>query len=102
MDTRLVDLQNKQIVNLKNGAMLGYADDVSICVETAKVKALIVCGRPRMFGLLGKQADLIIPWEKIRTIGEDTILVEMEGTACCEAAPPRRQWYWKKWRDFWN
>ena len=38
--------------------------------------ALIVYGRPRLFGLFGKSDDYYIPWEKIRLIGEDAILVD--------------------------
>ena len=99
MNTRLGDLQQKEIVNLHDGAKLGYADDAVIRTDTACVEALVVCGRPRLFGLLGRQADLLIPWEKIRTIGEDTILVCIED--CLDAKSPP---FFKRfrWSDLWK
>ena len=89
MQTRLCEMQHKEIVNLKDGAVLGFVDDILISTGTAQVESLIVCGRPRLFGLLGKQADLVIPWQSIQTIGEDTILVHFE-CPCKPGPPPRR------------
>ena len=42
---------------------------------SAQVCSLILRGRPRWFGLLGRGEDLVIPWQQIETIGEDVILV---------------------------
>lgn len=100
MDTRLGQLQHKEIVDLRTGAVLGYADDIVLCVETAQVQSLVVCGRPRLFGLLGRQPDLLIPWGQIQTIGEDTVLVSLEHPPTPESAPPRLPW--KKWKEFWR
>lgn len=96
METRMEDLRRKEIVNLKDGSKLGYADDAVLDIETARILRLVVKGRARLFGLLGKQADLLIPWEEIRVIGEDTILIEMED--CPRESIPKRL----KWLDFWN
>ena len=43
--------------------------------ETAKVVALVIFGRWRVFGFLGRSEDTVIRWENIKLIGEDTILV---------------------------
>jgi len=74
----LSDLRNKEVINIKNGAKLGYVDDVEINMKNATVLALIVFGRPRFFGLFGRDEDLIIKCEDINLIGEDTILVSFE------------------------
>ena len=37
--------------------------------------AIVIRGRYRLFGLLGREEDTVIPWEDIQVIGEDTILV---------------------------
>ncbi len=100
MEVRLCDLQHKEIVNLTNGAVLGFADDILLQTETAEVVSLIVCGRPRMFGLLGRQNDLVIPWSCIRTVGEDTILVAMDSSP--EQCPPLRRSFRKSWKEFWT
>ena len=95
MDTKVGDLQHKEIVNVKDGAKLGFVDDVLIDTETAAVKSLVVYGRARFFGLMGRRPDLSIPWEKIDVIGEDTILVSVESLPY---EPPKRF----KWSEFWN
>ena len=40
--------------------------------------ALIVPGKPRLFGLLGYEDDYVIPWNCIRRIGSDIILIEAD------------------------
>ena len=75
MEIRLCDLQQKEILNLKDGSKIGFVDDVLIDMSEKLMKALIVRGRLRFFGLLGREPDLLIPWENIEVIGEDAILV---------------------------
>jgi len=74
----LSDLKNKEVINLKNGAKLGYVDDAEINTTEATILALIVYGRPRFFGLFGRDDDIIIKCKDIALIGEDTILVSFE------------------------
>ena len=55
-----------------------------------RLKSLILLGRPRLFGLLGRDESLTIPWREIETIGADAILVH---TAVPEAsAAPQGFW----------
>ena len=71
------DIRDKEIINLCDGMRLGYATDFEINVCDAKIVSLIV---PSCGGFLGfsKGESLIIPWEKIECIGEDTILVKVD------------------------
>ncbi len=41
----------------------------------AKLVSIIIYGRLKWFGLLGRCDDICIKWEDIQVIGEDTILV---------------------------
>lgn len=75
MYCRVEDLKHKEVINSENGCRIGFADDVEIDTLTACVKAIVVFGRPRCFGIMGKYEDVIIPWCDIKLIGEDTILV---------------------------
>ncbi|MFA5659506.1 MAG: YlmC/YmxH family sporulation protein [Oscillospiraceae bacterium] len=74
----LTDLKNKEVINIKNGAKLGFVDDIEINTDDAAVLALIVFGRPRFFGLFGRDDDIIIKCTDIELIGEDTILVAFD------------------------
>ena len=75
MNCRIVDLRNKEVINIKNGARLGCVSDVEVDTCDAKLVAIVIYGRPRLFGLLGREDDCIIDWCDIEIIGEDSILV---------------------------
>ena len=75
MVCRIVELRHKEVINSSNGCRIGYVDDVEVDTLTARVSSVIVYGRPRCFGILGRNEDFVIPWSDIQLIGEDTILV---------------------------
>lgn len=78
MANLLSELCEKEIVNMKDGAILGRIGDLELDASAASVKAMIVPGRLKCFGLLGREENVVIPWEKIEIIGCDTILVCVE------------------------
>ena len=70
------DIRKKEIINLCDGSRLGFATDFEINVCDARITALIIpCGS---WFNLGKNESIIIPWENIECIGEDTILVKLD------------------------
>ena len=71
------DLRIRDVVNITDGRRLGVMSDIEVDLETGRVTAIIVPGTSRMFGLLGRDSDYVIPWDRIRKIGPDVILVEM-------------------------
>lgn len=74
----LSDLKNKEVINVADGAKLGYVDDIEFNTETDTIIALIIYGRSRLFGLLGKDDDIIIKCGDIQIIGIDTILIKFD------------------------
>ena len=72
---RIVDLSYKEVICLETGQRLGYVQDAEIDPESGRVTALIIPGRLRWLGLLGREAETVIPWERIRRLGEDIIFV---------------------------
>lgn len=72
------ELCAKEVVQLRDGVCLGRADDLELDPESAEVKSILLLGRPRWFGLMGRDDTLVIPWEQIDTIGRDAILVRTE------------------------
>ena len=68
----LRDLSAKDVIQLKTGENLGRIDDVVFDEQ----QSVILRGRAHCFGLLGCDDDLILPWESIRTIGTDVIMVD--------------------------
>ena len=76
MRCRVVDMRNKEVINVKTGVRLGCVSDVEIDTKDAKLLAIVIYGRLRWCGLLGRDDDIIIKWDDIEIIGEDTILVK--------------------------
>ena len=90
------ELCEKEVVQLEQGVCLGRADDLTFDPATARLQSLILLGRPRLFGLLGRDDSLTIPWQEIETIGTDAVLVH---TALPEAPPqPEQLKWWQKLR----
>ena len=81
MDTRVGDLRCKEVINILDGTRYGYVGDAEVDLETGKVLSLIIPGRLRLFGLLGREEERVFPWSAVRRFGEDIILVEEDGLA---------------------
>ena len=69
------ELCEKEVVQMEQGICLGRADDLRFDPVTAQLQELVLLGRPRLFGLFGRDESLIIPWHEIETIGADAVLV---------------------------
>lgn len=78
---KISDLGLRDIVNLVDGAKLGPVSDVYIDLETGKVLSLVLSGGKKYFGLYNAGRDVVVPWEKIKKIGVDTVLVEVDNNA---------------------
>ena len=79
------ELRNKEVIDLRTGARLGYVCDAEYDPAEGRLLALIVPGQGRAGGLLGREDDYVIPGGKISRLGGDIILVDMESD------PPRRR-----------
>lgn len=78
---RLSELGNKEIVNLNNGERLGLLEDSDIIFEkdTGKIISLLSSKKKLSFNFLGiEDNNMEIPWDTIRKIGYDMIIVELD------------------------
>lgn len=76
MECRVSELRYKEIINVSDGSRYGWVGDVEVDLDSGQVRALVVPGRLRLFGLLGREEDRVFPWEAVRRFGADTIMVE--------------------------
>lgn len=76
---KVSDLRSREIINTIDGRRLGLIKDIDIDLEEGRITAIILPGvcSTRFLGLLGKEEEIIVPWEKIIKIGLDVILVEV-------------------------
>lgn len=68
-------LRVRDVIDVNEGRRLGFIYDLEVDLEAGRVTAIVLPGASRFFGLLGRDRDLVIPWEDIVKIGEDVILV---------------------------
>ena len=82
MLVRFSALRCKEVINLCDGARLGYVSDLELEAESGRVLSLVVPCPGKFFGLFGSAGDYVIPWPCIRRIGDDLILVDAELNEC--------------------
>ena len=72
-----IDIGSTQIsiCALEGGLLLREPNVAAVDPETGKVTALIIPGRMKWLGLLGREPETVIPWDGIRRLGEDIIFV---------------------------
>lgn len=77
---RLSQLGGKEIVNLNDGGRLGVIADSDLIIdeESGKILALLVPDRRTQFKLFGDRYEIEIPWDSIRKIGNDMIIIELD------------------------
>lgn len=74
---RFSELKQKEVINICDCKILGCVSDINIDVCTGCVLDLIVPGPGKLCGIFGREIEYIIPWKRVKQIGEDIILVEV-------------------------
>jgi len=66
-----------EIIDINTGTKLGYIKDFKVNCEEYKLEAIIL--PTQKSGWFSKNEDIELPWERIKKIGVDVILVDGEG-----------------------
>ena len=75
---RLSAFAKKEVVNLADGRRLGFLCDADVNLDTGRVEAIVVSVAGKVLVGSAKFQELVIPYGKIKKIGEDIILVNVE------------------------
>ena len=86
---RICELREKEVINVCDGERLGNVCDVDFEVKTGRICSLIIPGPCKVFGILGRDQEYIIPWNCICQIGPDIVLVEITAE---KVLSPRKIW----------
>lgn len=73
------DLTQKEVINVKDGKILGLIADLDVDLERGKINAIVIPSTEKVFKMFGKQEEYEILWGEIKKIGIDVILVEVKG-----------------------
>ena len=77
MNNKGLDFKHKEVINITDGKRLGFVQDVTADLNTGVITSIIVPGNSKLFNILSNVNDIVIPWENIKCIGDDVILVEI-------------------------
>lgn len=81
---RICELKQKEIINICTCKSLGCPIDAEFDCKTSCLTALIAPGPGKFCCFFGRESEVVIPWNCIRQIGEDIILVEIREEDCCK------------------
>jgi YlmC/YmxH family sporulation protein len=76
----ITELRRKEVINVRDGLRIGFVSDVEVDLCNARLIAIIIYGKLKLFGILGREEDIVIRWEHVEVIGKDTILVSFYQT----------------------
>lgn len=77
MKKKGLDFKHKEVININDGKRLGFVQDVCAELETGNITSIIVPGSNKLINIFSSGNDITIPWEKVKCIGEDIILVDI-------------------------
>ena len=89
MAIKFTDLQCKEVLCIGSGQRLGFITDVQIDIPEGNVCAIVVPGPCRFLGIAGRRDDYIIPWNCIKKIGPDIVLVDTRPEDCRVPKPKK-------------
>ncbi len=79
MGDKGLDFRHKEVINIKDGRRLGCVQDVCADLQTGIITSIIVPGgNNKLLNIFASNNDIVIPWQNIKCIGDDLILVEIE------------------------
>lgn len=74
---KISDLRMREVINVTNGKKLGLIKDIEVDLNAGRIKSIVLPGNGRVLGLFGRNEDVVVPWQKIRKLGMDVILVDL-------------------------
>ena len=70
------NLRTMELIDINSGAKLGYMRDFKIDIANSRILSIIVPSQKMSW--FGKNNDIEIPWNKVKKIGIDVILVDAD------------------------
>jgi YlmC/YmxH family sporulation protein len=80
---RLSELCGKEVINLSDGARLGIIGecDLTFEVQSGKISSILLPNRGGIFSIFGEGKPLNVPWITLKRIGDEVMIVELDGPA---------------------
>lgn len=88
----LRELSCKDVINLCDGKLMGHISDLEIDGDCGKMTAVYIMPRGGFWS--GDREERRIPWENVRCIGEDAVLVEQKKESDCTCRKTGKRNWW--------
>lgn len=73
---KVSDFVYREVINISDGEKIGYVSDIEFNRETGFINSIIIPEKTkRIFS--SKSQGIKIPWDNIKKIGDDIILVDI-------------------------
>ncbi len=78
----MIDLAGKEIINIYDGARLGIVGDSDLLIDSqsGNISAIIIPRRSNLVNFWVDKQSMIIPWESVKKIGSEIIIVDLDQT----------------------
>ena len=72
-------LKNKEVINICDGRSIGFVSDIEVDIEKGRIEGIVIPAERGFLGIFGKsENDILVSWDKVRTVGDDVILVDIQ------------------------
>lgn len=79
---RLNELVGKEMVNIYDGMRMGTVGESDMLVngQTGEIVSIILPNRGNAFTFWADRQKLVIPWEAVKKVGREVIVVDLDQT----------------------
>ena len=79
---RLCELREKEVINLCTCKRLGHVEDLVFDLCEGCLEAIVVPEHVKFCGIFGSDCEYVIPFDCVKKIGSDIIMVEICEEKC--------------------
>ena len=79
---KLSEFIGKEVINLFDGSRLGTVGDSDLVIdsETGEIQSIVLPNKGNLVNMWVDKQKLLIPWEAVKKIGTEAIIVELDQT----------------------
>lgn len=75
----LANLKDMEVIDINTGIKLGFIRDLKVNCKEHKIISIILPSQTGKVSFFSKNEDLEVPWDNVKKIGIDVILIDGEG-----------------------
>ncbi|MCX7615764.1 MAG: YlmC/YmxH family sporulation protein, partial [Clostridiales bacterium] len=72
----LSQLRQMEVIDISSGKRLGFISDIIFDDDFTRIESIVLPSEGGFFTLFKKREDIVVPWENIKTLGIDVILID--------------------------